>query len=198
MGSKRSYRKVSEQIESAWIEHLVKVWGEGNLEAGEEVFNLTATSLTQMAKSCLRSCRILTPDELVSELYIRLAKQSLIKWNGMDHFFGICNHLMIELIIDHIRHQRCVKCGGRVQFVQFDESITQSYDQDITEIAVRELLSRLRKTDPEHYLLIRLNHFEGLTIAETAKVVGISSGTVRRKLRYIHSEMRRDLECRAA
>jgi RNA polymerase sigma factor (TIGR02999 family) len=107
--------------------------------------------------------------------------QKSITWENRSHFFGIAANVMRRILVDHAREHQAAKRGGSVIKLPLDEGIHgTSKPEKMDLVALDGALTRLAKMDPERSKLVELRYFAGLTIEETAQVMGISPATVKR------------------
>ena len=136
----------------------------------------------------------LQPTALVHEAYVRLIDQKQVKWRNRAHFFGVAAGLMRRILVDHARRRRAEKRGGDWERVTLagDEVATDAH-KEIDVLALDEALERLAEFDPQQERIVELRYFGGLTIEETAEVVGISAATVVREWTIAKAWLRADL-----
>jgi RNA polymerase sigma factor (TIGR02999 family) len=119
---------------------------------------------------------------LVHEAYLKLVGQHHVRWQNRAHFFGIAAQMMRRILVDHARHQHRLKRGGTTPTLSLDESVAVAAPEAPVDIlAVDEALTALSAIDPQGARIVELRFFSGLTIEETAEVLAISSGTVKRE-----------------
>jgi RNA polymerase sigma factor (TIGR02999 family) len=118
----------------------------------------------------------------VHEAYIKLAAQRDAKWQNRAQFFGVASQVMRRILVDYARGQQRIRRGGKQRRVPLDDVLLVSPDRTDELLIVHESLSRLEKLDERQARIVELRYFGGLTVEETAEVVGISSKTVMREL----------------
>ncbi len=119
----------------------------------------------------------LQPTVLVHDAYMRLAKTDSTDWEGRNHFMAVAAMAMRQLLTDYARKRRCQKRGGDRERVSLDQVAAETTDQ-IDLLALDEALTDLEKLDPRQARVVELRFLAGLTIEETAKVLGIAPRTV--------------------
>ena len=142
--------------------------------------------LRRLASNYLRRERqghTLQPTALVHEAYIRLVDQTRVEWQNRAHFFGVAAQMMRRILVDHARGQAAEKRGGDVQKISLDENIDVSALRASELVALDEALERLAAIDPQKGRLVELRFFGGLSVEETAEVLGVSAPTVKRQWR---------------
>jgi RNA polymerase sigma factor (TIGR02999 family) len=136
----------------------------------------------------------LQPTALVHEAYVRLVDQKRVKWRNRAHFFGVAAGLMRRILVDNARRRRAEKRGGGWECVTLagDEAAPDSHGE-VDVLALHEALQRLAEFDPQQERIVELRYFGGLTIEETAEVLGISAATVAREWRIAKAWLRAKL-----
>jgi RNA polymerase sigma factor (TIGR02999 family) len=134
----------------------------------------------------------LQPTALVHELYFTLVDQHNATWQDRAHFFATASILMRRLIVDHARRSGAQKRGGG-KIVSLESSMDAAVDQPAEIVSLHEALERLESLDPRQARIVELRYFGGLSIEETAEVLGISAATVKREWAmaraWLHSEL---------
>lgn len=143
-----------------------------------------------------RSDHTLRPTELVHEAYLRIAKRTAAGPEGPEgpeRFFAAAAIAMRRVLVDHARRRGAAKRGGGVTAVPFDEVGELSVEHDGLLIALDDALLRLAPVEPELSQVVELRFFGGLTVDETARVMGISPKTVQRKWTLARSWLHREI-----
>jgi len=122
----------------------------------------------------------LQPTALVHEAYLRLINQRNVNWQNTAHFFAIAAQAMRRIIVDHARRHNAVKRGGDNLKVELDEAQSQPGELDVDVLKLCDALTALAAFDPQQSRIVELRFFGGLSIEETAEVIGISPATVKR------------------
>jgi len=111
------------------------------------------------------------------------------------HFFALAAKLMRRILVDHARARRSVKRGAAEQAVQLEEGFVFAEERSGELVALDEALQRLAQFDPRLDRIVELRFFGGLSVEDTAEVMGISPRTVKRDWNaakaWLHGEMRR-------
>ena len=143
--------------------------------------------LRRLASSYLRRERpghTLQPTALVHEAYMRLVDQTQVQWQNRAHFFGVAAQMMRRILVDHARAHEAEKRGGEFQKLSLDENLdAASGERDINLVALDDALDRLAEMDPQKSKIVELRFFGGLSVEETAAVLGVSAPTVKRQWR---------------
>ena len=136
----------------------------------------------------------LDPTALVHELYLRLVDQRRATWANRAQFFGIAAQLMRRVLVDYARARHAHKRGGSATFVSLAAAADTPDESRVADVlAIDEALERLAAFDPEQVRIIELRFFAGLTVEETARLVGRSPRTVKREWRLAKAWLYREL-----
>jgi RNA polymerase sigma factor (TIGR02999 family) len=117
---------------------------------------------------------------LVHEVYLKLVDQSRAKWNDRAHFLALAAVAMRHILADRARTRIAIKRGGAQQAITLDEQMVASDEHPETMLEIDEALERLAKVDPRLAAVVQYRFFGGLTNAEIAEVVGVTTRTVER------------------
>ena len=168
------------------VTHLLVDWSTGDEAALDQLLPLVHAELRRLARRHLRRERpghTLQTSDLVAEAYLRLINQKQVQWQNRAHFYGLSAQLMRRILIDHARHHHYQKRGGSRIQVSLDETALVSEARAEELLAVDEALARLTVMDARKGRIVELRFFGGLSLEETAEVLGISSPTVQREWR---------------
>ena len=130
---------------------------------------------------------------LIHEAYVRLVDQHNVQWQNRAHFFGIAAQMMRRILVDHARRKKRAKRGGSDIKISLDDATVAVQGQDLDVVAVDEALTRLAKIDEQQSRVVELRFFSGLTVEETAEVMGISPATVKRDWSMAKAWLHREL-----
>jgi len=179
------------------LTELLIQWSNGNRDALDELVPLVDSELRRLVRTFLRRRQphqSLQTDSLINEAFVRLIDQKQIRWVNRAHFFGIAARTMRNILVDHARKRGAAKRGGGAVKVTFDEAIGGIHQQkELDLIALDEALTSLAQVDPSLSQLVELRFFGGLTIEETAEVVGVSTATVERRWKTAKIWLRHEL-----
>jgi RNA polymerase sigma-70 factor (ECF subfamily) len=162
---------------------LLKEISSGNRDALAKLVPVVYDELRRLAAYYLRQERsdhTLQATALVHEAYLRLVDQRHMDWNNRNHFFGVAAHLMRRILLMHAREHRAAKRGGAAQKISLDEIAIFSPAQAEELVYLDELLTRLAALDAQQERVVELRFFAGLSVEETAELMGISPATVKR------------------
>ena len=180
------------------ITELLIDWGKGDQAALERLMPLVYNELRRLASNYLRRERAshtLQPTALVNEAYLKLVDQKNAKWQNRAQFFGISAQLMRRILVDHARQHQAAKRGGSNQQRLSITSAERFAEQPAVDLlALNEALDELAKMDPQQGRIVELKFFGGLSIEETAEVLGVGHATVERDWKMARAWLRRQLE----
>src|SRR5438876_4227069 len=185
------------------ISQLLVKWGDGDEAALEDLMPLVYNELRRLANNYLRRERpghTLQPTALVNEAYLKLVDQKNTRWQNRAQFYGIAAQLMRRILVDHARHHQADKRGGSDQQRLSITSAGQlgakqmASEPAIDLLALHEALNELAVIDPQQGRIVELKFFGGLSIEETAEVMGIGHATVERDWKMARAWLRRKLE----
>jgi RNA polymerase sigma factor (TIGR02999 family) len=168
----------------------------GAPSAVEKLTPLVYDELRALAQSFFshqRPNHTLQPTALVHEAYMRLVGRSPTPWSGRAHFFATAAKVMRQLLADHARRHGAAKRGGGWGKITLDEAVSPTSTPDIDLIALDEALNRLTKLHERQGQIVELRFLAGLTVEETAQVLGSSPRTVELDWRMARAWLRREL-----
>lgn len=161
---------------------LLHAWRDGDQRALDDLLPLVYAELRRLAASYLRrerSDHTLEATALVHEAYLRLVDKTRPRWHDRVHFYAVAAQLMRRLLVDHARAFRAVKRGGSgIRVPLEDETAIFSPDRAAELLALDTALHQLAELDPRKARILELRFFGGLTLAETAQVLEVSTATV--------------------
>ena len=170
---------------------------QGDPHAAEQLLPLVYDELRRLAAQKLAQenpGQTLEATALVHEAYLRLVDTKKAQhWNSRGHFFAAAAEAIRRILVESARRKSRRKRGGdwRRRDMEFIEPAVEGADPDI--LAVDETLSLLACEHPEKAELVKLRYFAGLTLAEAASALGISSATADRHWRYARAWLARRL-----
>ena len=182
---------------SSSVTQLLGRWRNGDREALDSLIPLVYEELRRIAQHYLRNERpghTLQSTALVHEAYVRMIQQDLPDWQNRAHFFAVAAQLMRQILVDHARAYRADKRGGGVCNVALDEAEEDALQVDVDILALDDALKTLSAMDPQQGEVVELRFFGGLSIEDTAEVLGISSSTVKRDCITARAWLHRELD----
>ncbi len=175
---------------------LLIAWSNGDQGALEQLTPLVYSELHRLAHRYLgreRSGHTLQTTALVNEAYIRLIDLGEVRWQNRAHFFAIAAQTMRRILVDYARARHSDKRGGRAHPVSLDEALEVSDERAADVIALDDALKALAELDQRKSRIIELRFFGGLSIEETAEVLGVSPGTVMRDWTFAKAWLQREI-----
>jgi RNA polymerase sigma-70 factor (ECF subfamily) len=170
---------------------------DGDQQAAARLVPLVYRELRQMAARYMRRERVdhtLQTTALVHEAYLKLVDQTSAGWQNRAHFFAVASQVMRHILVDHARGHMRDKRGGGQPVLQLDEGLVFSPEQSEELLEVDAALHRLSELDPRQGKIVELRFFGGLTVEETAAVLGVSPKTVKRDWSvakaWLHGELK--------
>jgi len=174
---------------------LLRAWSGGDEKARDQLLPLVYDELRRRAAAHIRRERrghTLQPTALVHEAYLRLVEQNVV-WKNRSHFFGLASEMMRRILVDHARNRKTGKRAGGWTRVELDEAMAISEERDIDLLLLDQALTELSTVDAGHGRIVELRFFGGLTLEETAEVLGVSRATVKRDWRLARAWLYRRL-----
>lgn len=168
---------------SSEVTQLLAAFSRGEPDAQEKLMPLVYDELRRLAHHYMRgeaTGRTLQPTALVHEAYLELIEQPDWTWESRAHFIGFAAQVMRHLLIDHARSRKAAKRGGLNQKVPFEDVLIASEQKSDEWLAIDVALERLSKIDPRQARVVELRYFGGLSVEESAEVLGVSPKTVKR------------------
>ena len=169
---------------SLQITQLLKKWSEGNQEILDKLMPLVYEELRRQASRYLRrerSNHTLQTTALIHEAYLKLVDQKEVEWQSRSHFFAIAAQAMRRILVDYARERHREKRGGAAENLPLEEALMiSSQEKSVDLVALDEALNRLAEFDERQARVVELRYFSGLSIEETADILGVSNVTVRR------------------
>src|SRR5262245_57611381 len=176
---------------------LLKEWAAGDRAALERLMPIVYGELRRLAASQLRAERrehTLQPTALVHEAYLRLVGQRSVSWANRAHFFAIAAEMMRRILVDHARKRSAAKRNPATVFLELGRSETPWGDRPSELLALDAALTELERLDARQAKVVELRFFAGLSVEETAEVVGISTATVKREWRTARAFLQHEIE----
>ena len=183
------------------VTRILSAIEQGDAQASEQLLPMVYDELRKLAAAKMASenpGQTLQATALVHEAYIRLVDgEKAQHWNSRGHFFGAAAEAMRRILVEQARRKTRQKHGGDLQRhdLRVAEPSVSGPNTDV--LAVDEALAKLACEHPEKAELVKLRYFAGLTLAEAASSLGITSATADRRWKYTRAwlarEIRRDL-----
>ena len=188
---------VNDQPHDGAVTAWLMKWSEGDDRALEELVPLVYEECHRIAARQLageHAGHTLQPTALVHELYLKLVDQRTAQWQNRAQFFSVAARLMRRVLVDHARARLAYKRGGTRVMVTLDDVADVDDSTPATDIlAVHDALERLAAQDVEQARIVELRYFAGLTVEETATILGRSPRTVKREWQLAKAWLYREL-----
>jgi RNA polymerase sigma factor (TIGR02999 family) len=178
------------------VTQLLAAWCNGDEAARDELMPLVYQELHRLAHQYMsreRPGHTLQTSALVNEAFLRLADQRDVQWQNRAHFIGIAGQMMRRILVDYARNRGYAKRGGSAVQVSLNEELIVSEERSAEVVALDDALQRLASLDERKSRLVELRFFGGLSIEETAEVLGVSPGTVMRDWTLAKAWLRREM-----
>ena len=178
------------------VTKLLRAWGEGDEQALHHLMPLVERELNRIARACLageHGHRSVSATALVNEAFVRLVQIERIDWQDRAHFLSVGARLMRRVLVDLARARRSDKRGGDAVRVSLDEAMLAGSQHDADVVRLDDALDALTRLDPRKGRVIELRFFGGLSAAETAAVLDVSTKTVIRDWTFAKAWLQREM-----
>lgn len=169
---------------SAEITKMLREWGDGKQGVLDSLLPLVYTELHRQAARYLRKERpghTLQTTALINEAYLKLVGRKVVVCESRTDFFGIAAQAMRRILVDHAKAKHREKRGGDVVTLSLDDGPLIATKGDFLNLVeLDEALKKLAKFDYQQARVVELRYFGGLSLEETAAVLGVSRATVGR------------------
>lgn len=179
------------------ITQLLLAWRGGDEQAFEELMPLVYRELRRLARNFMRRQNpghTLQTTALVNEAYLRLVDSNRVNWQDRNHFFAIAAQLMRRILVDSARKRNSQKRGGDLVMVTLDENAEIAIKEQSELIALDEALTRLAEMNARQCQIVELRYFAGLSEAQIAETLDVSTRTVRRDWNLARAWLFRELK----
>lgn len=179
------------------VSQLLIDWRDGDKAAFNKLVDLVHQELRGIARRYMRRERAghtLESAALVNEAYLRLVDASRIDVQSRAHFFAVAAQLMRRILVDHARSRKYAKRGGAQPKLALSEADRFAQKQDIDLVALDDALKALATISEQQSRLVELRFFGGLTIEETAEVLGVSHTTVEKDWALSRAWLKREMQ----
>ena len=178
------------------VTHLLRRFQAGDHAAVDRLFNAVYQGLKNLAEQFFRReppGQTIQPTALVHEAYLKLIDQKCVDWQGQTHFLAVASQAMRRILVDRARHRGAVKRGGGWKRVTLNDKLIPGFQPDNDVVTLDEALERLAQLDPRQAQMVELRFFGGLSVDETAQVLGISKRSAEREWTMVRAWLRREL-----
>ena len=165
---------------------MLAAWNDGDEDALDRLIDVVYPELRRLAHRHLQRRRAEESVEsaaLANEAYLKLVRAGGIRCENRAHFLALCSQIMRRILVDHARTRRFAKRGGGALHLALDEALLVARARGIEVLALDEALTALARIDRRKVRVVELRYFGGLTVEETAQVLGVSVDTVKRDWR---------------
>ena len=178
------------------VTQLLIAWSDGDQAARDQLMSVVYEELHRVARRYMRRespGHTLQTSALVNEAFLRLVDQSHVQWQNRAHFFAIAAQMMRRILVDYARSRSYAKRGGGARALSLDEGLIVSDERNAEVVAVHEALEEMAKFDARKAQVVELRFFGGLSIDETAEVLGVSTATIRSDWTTAKAWLRREI-----
>jgi RNA polymerase sigma factor (TIGR02999 family) len=168
------------------VTRLLRDWSAGDEAAFDRLVPLVQSELRRLAGRHMRRERAghtLQTTALVNEAYLRLVDRQNVDWKDRAHFFAVAAQVMRHVLVDHARRRGSAKRGAGALMVALSEAEPVAAEDTAELLALDEALAALAAYDPRKCRIVELRFFGGLSVEETAEVLGVAPITVMREWR---------------
>ena len=165
------------------ISGLLAAWSNGDPEALGSLMAVVYPEVRRIARLHLARRapgHTLESAALANEAYLKLLRAGGIPCESRVHFLALCSQMIRRILLDHARHRGYAKRGGDLVRVPLEEGRTAAADGGTGMLALNEALESLSRIDARKARVVELRCFGGLSVAETAEVLGVSAETAKR------------------
>ena len=180
------------------VTHILNAIEQGDGQASEKLLPLVYDELRKLAAARLaneKPGQTLQATALVHEAYIRLVDQTTPQqWDNSRHFFSAAAESMRRILVERARQKQSLKRGGdrdRVDLEAAEPVVLPIACDDV--LGLEEALQRLEKKDYRKAELVKLRFFAGLTTAQAAQALGVSTTTAENDWTYARSWLRLEM-----
>jgi RNA polymerase sigma factor (TIGR02999 family) len=176
---------------------LLHQWSNGDQAALGHLIPLVHDELRRIARRHMRGERAgqtLQATALVNEAYLKLVDVRHMHWQDRAHFLAMASRLMRRVLVDIARSKQSEKRGGGAIQVTLDEALVGAHESGHDIIALDDALNALATFDERKSRVIELRFFGGLSIEETARVLGVTADTVMRDWRLAKAWLAREMK----
>lgn len=186
----------SSPVATGDVTQLLQRWSDGESAALDELVPLVYERLRRIAHDRLRHERSgasLNTTALVHDAYLKLVDVRRARFRDRAHFLAMASRVMRRVLVDQARARRAEKRGGGIATVELAEDLELSDERADAITELDEALARLGAVDPRRSEMLEQRYFGGLSLEETAEVLGVSLATVKRDLRFARAWLAAEL-----
>lgn len=197
----------AQEQKTSEVTGLLQRWADGDSSAVETLWPLVYDELRSLARRQLareRGDHTLQSTALVNEAFLRLSGQRSVTWQNREQFLTLAAKIMRRVLVDYARRRNAQRRNSGEDRLSLHETqvaleveeaqaVAAFEDERVDVEAVDSALNRLEQLDAQQSRIVELRYFGGLTLEETAEVVGISLSTVKREWAMARAWLRREL-----
>lgn len=178
------------------VTRLLRRVEDGDPEAFDRLLPLVYDELRKLARVVRqgRATPTLNTTALVHEAYLKLVPDDEAHFANRLHFMRIAARAMRQVLANAFRHRSAQKRGGDAPHVTLEEHVMGGDLPPAQMLALDEALRHLDVVAPRQAAVVECRFFAGLSIPETAEVLGVSVATVNRDWRTARAWLRVRLE----
>ncbi|MEM8997380.1 MAG: ECF-type sigma factor [Acidobacteriota bacterium] len=169
------------------ITRLLEAWAEGDERARERLFEVVYPELHRLAAAKLFAeprPPSIQATELVNEAYLKLVEQSRVTWQSRAQFLALSATLIRRILLDRAKSRGRAKRGSGQRPLSLEHAEPLVDGQSVELLALDRALVELARIQPAAARLVELRYFGGLSVEETADVLGLGTATVVRRWRF--------------
>jgi len=188
------------------VTRLLQAWAKGDSSALDRLWPLVYDDLKRIARKQLvgeRQDHTLQRTALVNEAFIRLSGQRSLDWLNREQFLSLAAKIMRRVLVDYARRRDADRRGAGARKLSLSDTLAAleaeqvssnaASDDDVDVVAIDAALLKLEQIDAPQSQIVELRYFGGLTLEETADVVGISLASVKREWTMARAWLKREL-----
>ena len=178
------------------VTQLLRAWSQGDKSVLDELYQLVYDELHRLAHRYMRrenAGHTLQTTALVNEAYLRLADSKDLNFQDRAHFFAVSANVMRRILIDEARKRQSDRRGGDNLMLAIDEALDSEKQEDLDLVALDLALQGLAKINDRQSKVVELRYFGGLSVDETASVLGVGPDTVMRDWRFAKAWLKREM-----
>jgi RNA polymerase sigma-70 factor, ECF subfamily len=165
------------------ISGLIAAWAAGDEQALGDLMSAVYPELRRIARNHLgprQAGQTLESAAMANEAYLKLVRAGAIRCENRAHFLALCSQIIRRILVDHARERRYAKRGGGAERVPLDDALMGAQSRGIEILALSEALDSLAELDARKARVVEMRYFGGLSVEETAEVLGITPVRVKR------------------
>ncbi len=191
------------QAAETTVTRLLEELQGGNRAALDELFPLVYHELRGLAhhhRQRWYGDETLGTTALVHEVYLKLVGQQRLSAYSRAHFLAVAGKAMRQILHDYARTRRRLKRGGDLRQVSMnvleaEPSRLLLSDEQAEALAVLDAaLAGLERENSRLSRVVECRFFAGMSIADTASVLGTSPATVKRDWTLARAWLYREMQ----